>query len=141
MRVDVSKTLASIDRAERELEAKFDAQLAAAVLLIENEAKKNVQTGGRSGKWYKRRSVAHQASAPGEYPKTDTATLVRNIFSERIGRLHYRVGARGKGAPHGKWLELGTQHMAPRPWLSRTIKENRDRISKIIKNIRIKGIK
>jgi hypothetical protein len=33
-------------------------------------------------------------------------------------------------APHGVWLEFGTVKMGARPWLSRTINENKNYIEK-----------
>lgn len=107
----------------------FDKRLYKSALIIENTAKTGLQTGSRSGRTYKRRSVTHKASAPGEYPKTDTGKLVRNIFSMKVGSFHYIIGSRGNGAPHGKWLEFGTMKMRPRPWLSRALRESVGKIS------------
>lgn len=137
MQVRYKMTIDSMDKAATSLLQQFDQNLAKAALLIEAESKRNIQTGSRSGKTYKRRSVTHKASAPGEYPKTDTGALVRNIFSERIKKLYYRAGSRGKGAPHGKWLEYGTMHMKARPWLSRVLKEKRDMLNKIMSSVRV----
>lgn len=92
------------------------------------EAVKSIQMGGRSGRVYRRKSVTHQASAPGEPPKTDTGQLVRNVTIENQGGMEYTVGSR-KGAPHGFWLEFGTRFIRPRPWLKpafdKTIKKFR----------------
>ena len=41
-------------------------------LIVEGEAKQSIQRGTKSGKLYKRRSVVHQASAPGEAPASDS---------------------------------------------------------------------
>jgi len=131
--VDASQTLKSLTVAEMQLVKDFDKKLFQAALMIDSEAKKNIQGGSRSGRVYKRRSVTHQASAPGEYPKTDTGKLVRNIFTERRGLLHYVVGSRASGAPHGRHLEFGTMHMRPRPWLSRAICEVRSRLQAVFK--------
>lgn len=131
--VDASNTLKSLTVAEMQLVQDFDKKLFKAALMIDSEAKKNIQSGGRSGRIYKRRSVTHQASAPGEYPKTDTGKLVRNIFTERRGLLHYVVGSRGSGAPHGRHLEFGTLHMRPRPWLSRAIRDVKSRFQAVFK--------
>ena len=72
--------------------------------------------GGRAGRFYKKKSVVHHASAAGEFPKTDTGELVSNINVRKIGKKDYDVGSR-LGAPHGFWLEYGTRNMAARPWL------------------------
>jgi len=83
----------------------------------------NIQGGGRSGRVYRRKGKTHQASAAGEYPKSDTGTLARSTTLEREAVANYTVGSRsmgGKGgAPYGLWLEFGTRNMAKRPWLSR----------------------
>lgn len=89
--------------------------LAEAAINTHSEAVKSIQQGGRSGAVYKRRSVTHQASSPGEPPKTDTGNLVTNITMEKTGNA-YTVGSR-KGAPYGFWLEFGTSRMKARAWL------------------------
>jgi HK97 gp10 family phage protein len=129
--VDSAATLKSLTVAEMQLVQEFDKKLYKAALMIDSQAKKNIQGGSRSGRIYKRRSVTHQASAPGEYPKTDTGKLARSIFTERRGLLHYVVGSRGSGAPHGRWLEFGTIHMRARPWLSRAAIEVRSRLKAV----------
>lgn len=135
--VDSEAVILSLGLAAKEIHGEFDTRLARIAMLIDGQAKKNIQTGSRSGRRYTRRSISHQASSAGEYPKTDTGALARNIFWEKVSRLNYKVGSRGKGAPHGFWLEFGTIHMAARPWLNRTIKENVDKIAKILYGSRL----
>jgi HK97 gp10 family phage protein len=71
--------------------------------------------------------VTHQASAPGEFPKTDTGQLVSSLF--------FRVGADklssyfGTKLVYGKYLEFGTSRMRPRPWLRPTFMALRDKIT------------
>ena len=97
---------------------------------VEGDAKYAIQTGGRTGRIYKRGTKTHQASAGGEFPKTDTGELVSNITSEFSSMgLEVTVGSR-RSAPHGFMLEFGTSKMAPRPWLMPTIYSNRDYINK-----------
>jgi len=96
---------------------------------VEGDAKYNIQTGSRSGKSYRRGNVTHNASAPGEFPKTDTGELVANINTIfAMNRLEATVGSR-KSAPHGYYLEFGTSRMAPRPWLMPTLLQNKGYIS------------
>lgn len=95
--------------------ARLNKTIVDAATMTHRTAIGSIQTGGRSGRIYKRRSVTHQASAPGEKPKTDTGDLVRNITMEKIAS-GFTVGSR-KGAPHGFWLEFGTSKMDARPWL------------------------
>lgn len=105
--------------------------IVAVALKIEGEAKKNIETGSRSGRTYDRGGgKTHTASAPGEYPKTDYGTLVSNITAEfAFDKLSATVGSR-LGAPHGFDLEFGTSKTKARPWLGRTIEENRPYIQK-----------
>lgn len=99
-----------------------DTGLAKMAYSIDREAKKSIQGGARSGRVYKRRSITHKASAPGEPPKTDTGQLVRNITVRRLSLASYDVGSR-KGAPHGYFLEFGTRNMMPRPWLTPAVEK------------------
>lgn len=96
-----------------------DVLLAKMSFVTQGNAIKSIQTTTPTGRTYKRRSVVHQASSAGEFPKTDTGQLVRNIIVSKDGILNYSVGSR-RGAPHGLWLEYGTRNMSPRPWLKPT---------------------
>lgn len=98
------------------------------LLRIAAESQALISRGGRSGKVYKRRSITHQASAAGEAPKTDTGALVRNITVQvDADGLGGNAGSRDAAA-HGRWLELGTSRMAPRPWLVPTFEKLREYI-------------
>lgn len=100
----------------------------AAALMVENEAKAMIQRGGRSGRIYKRGKITHQASAPGEPPKSDQANLVRNITTvPEAADLSATVGSR-IAAAYGYLLELGTSKMAPRPWLEPALNKHIDAI-------------
>jgi HK97 gp10 family phage protein len=99
------------------------AELTRAVVAIDARAKKEIQGGGRAGRTYRRRSVTHQASAPAEYPKTNTGQLVGSLF--------FRVSASnlmavfGTALNYGRYLEFGTSRMRPRPWLRRSYRAER----------------
>lgn len=70
----------------------------------------------KTGRVYVRRTVAHQASAPGEPPASDTGRLVNSVTTEVLdqgSRVVGRVVVRdGKAA----LLEYGTARMAARPY-------------------------
>ncbi len=66
------------------------------------------------GRTYKRGSVVHRASAPGEPPAPDTGTGRRSIGWVRIGPLKWRLGS---GSIVMLWMERGTRFMARRPWI------------------------
>ena len=76
---------------------------------LADDAVTKIDGGARTGRMYGN----HQASAPGEYPKSRTGELVASIF-KRLESLSVMVGS---GLDYGKFLELGTSRMAARPWL------------------------
>ncbi len=100
--------------------------------LIDREAKKKVQKGSRSGRVYRRKSIRHTASAPGEPPKTDTGRLVASIRPV-LGPGFFRaeVGSLAKIAKYGGMLEEGTTRMEARPWLEPTLTENQSELNKM----------
>lgn len=104
------------------------------------DAQYGIQTGSRSGKIYERgKGRTHQASAAGEFPKTDYGDLVANITAEfSLNKLEATVGSR-KSAPHGFTLEFGTSKVAARPWLQPTLDKNQNyiqrRFDKALSNI------
>lgn len=103
---------------------------------VRNNAVKLVQQGSRSGRVYKRGNITHQASAPGEPPKTDTGILVRSIRVEhRSESGEARVAV---GAEYGRALEFGTPKMAARPFLRPAANAVRQQMPEIAKSVRIK---
>lgn len=96
----------------------------------------NIQKGSRSGRTYKlyapRRE--HQASAPGEYPKTDTGRLVSSLGHE--------AGMNGDGfdisvimfasAAYAIPLELKPSSRGGRPFMSRGVRETSPKYSAIL---------
>jgi phage gpG-like protein len=74
--------------------------LVAAGLILEGEWKQLLLTPGR-GRMY----GTHQASAPGDPPAPDTATMQRSITHQPIDESTLRVGTNIKYAAH---LEFGT---------------------------------
>ena len=77
------------------------------------KARANLRAGRRSGRIYQRGGKLHQASAPGELPKSDTESLADSIFVETRG-FEAEVGS---DLDYAKGLEFGTRNMAARPWL------------------------
>jgi len=72
--------------------------------------------------------LIHQASAPGEPPKTDTGGLVSSIAIV-LGTMKAQVGT---GLEYGKYLEFGTTRMEPRPWLYPSLMENGDTLKRMV---------
>lgn len=73
---------------------------------------------------------AHQASAAGEYPASDSGRLVNSR------RIEYHTGERRASmivaAKYALHLEYGTDRMEPRPHLRRALAESRDEITAAI---------
>lgn len=75
-----------------------------------------IQRGPKTGRIYRRGTVTHQASAPGQYPASDTGRLASNVRFELPsgGNMTGRVGT---NIQYGAYLEFGTSRMEARPWL------------------------
>ena len=95
---------------------RFKKVLLLSAVNIAESSKEEIQHGNpRTGHVYRKKSGRlHRASAPGEYPASDTGQLVNSIHAIQVSGLAVRVGAMAK---HGKYLEEGTSKMAKRPWL------------------------
>jgi len=61
----------------------------------------------------------HRASAPGEAPATDTGNLGNSIGSRMIGKTEGEVTVT---AEYAAALELGSPHIAPRPFFAPAVK-------------------
>jgi phage gpG-like protein len=81
-----------------------------------NFAKEGIQRGPKSGRVYGKRG--HRASAPGEYPASDTGRLASSVTMILPAAVAPKVTAVvGTDVMYGKYLEFGTSRMAARPWL------------------------
>jgi len=109
-------------------------------LLVRSTAVRGIQRGPRTGKFQKlrtgnraskRRTRVRQRSAPGEYPKSDTGRLAKSIVSILTGPNTVAVGT--TFVKYGRYLEEGTRHMAPRPFLQPSVDKNANRIQLIVK--------
>jgi HK97 gp10 family phage protein len=120
----------------------------ASVLRVERDAKKSILQGQKSGKEYKRGTVVHRASAPGEAPASDTGLLANSIRGSvdkaqlRQGQLEGTVRV---GVSYGRPLEFGTRNMAARPFLFPALEANKrwitDRLNKAIATAAINASK
>jgi len=82
---------------------------------MQSVAVRKINEGPRSGRTYYINGRNHQASAPGEPPKTITGALASSVFKRLDAPgLFSEVGT---GLDYGKYLEFGTSRMAPRPWM------------------------
>ena len=80
-----------------------------------------VSRGGGSGQVYRRGTRRqHRASAPGEYPATDSGRLVGSIAYEMHGP---RSGSIFSDVNYARYLTEGTAHMAQRRMLADALTE------------------
>jgi hypothetical protein len=71
-----------------------------------------IQGGPKTGRVYGN----HQASAPGQYPASDTGRLAAGVRMV-IPTEATMTGQVGTNVVYGPMLEFGTSKMAARPWL------------------------
>jgi HK97 gp10 family phage protein len=103
------------------------AGVAACAMVLRNEVVRLLQKGPKTGRTYKRRSVLHRASAPGEAPATDTGALVRSVMMDVLeASLEAVVSV---GTLYAKMLEFGTLLMGKRPFMSQAVDNKRDELS------------
>ena len=139
----LSKAIPAVQKAvERELEI----ALFASAKKVEGEAKRSIAAGGKTGKIYKRGSVTHQASAPGEAPATDTGRLVNSINSAlNKSGVEATVTAGEGSVKYAALLEYGTRHIAPRPFLFPALEKSKawiaDRLAKAVRIAAAKSVK
>lgn len=100
--------------------------LYAAAKRVEADAKKSIVSGEKTGRVYRRRSITHQASAPGQAPASDTGRLVNSINSYLdVTSIEATVVA-GEGAvKYAAMLEFGTRHVAARPFMFPALEQNK----------------
>lgn len=103
-----------------------DKAVALGAISIQRDAIQSINRPG-TGREYRRRTITHRASSPGEPPASDTGQLVQNIVVDRIIKGMYEVGSNAK-VPYGRWLEFGTINIFPRPWLRPAFNKNIDDI-------------
>tara|TARA_Y100000114_G_scaffold44835_1_gene40539 strand:+ start:28924 stop:29352 length:429 start_codon:yes stop_codon:yes gene_type:complete len=116
-------------RLTTEAENEIKVRLFSSANLVEAEARQSIQRGVKSGRVYKRRSIVHQASAPGEPPASDTSFLVSNITKTAVEKsgTALSISVESK-APYSKFLEFGTRKMSARPFLQPALEKNRRKI-------------
>lgn len=92
-----------------------------------------IQSPPKTGRVYKRGNRAHQASAPGEAPATDTGALVNASKAEQEQAAVWAVTFT---AEYAKMLEFGTPvQLAARPFLRPAVEAERQRFVAAMKRI------
>ncbi len=116
------------DEARRKIRREMERRIHAATVVVLNHAKGLISVDGTGGAGGGKRAYGSNPSAPGEPPHKQYGHLRRNVAREVVG-LRGRVGT---NVLYGRWLELGTKKMAPRPWLQRSLDECRVKIRTIL---------
>lgn len=91
-------------------------------------------SGNRSGRTYTvpGTGVQYTASAPGEAPAVRLGDLRRSIDT-KVERGDTKIeGYVGTDLDYGLYLERGTLHILPRPWLAPTFERERDEVQRIL---------
>lgn len=106
------------EEAKRHVKGTAAVRLEKAAILVKNACKEELS------------APSPPVSDPGEPPHKDTGRL-RASVSHEMGDdgQSARVGTNVR---YGKWLELGTSKMAPRPWLSATLAKMQDAIKTLL---------
>lgn len=113
--------------ARESIAAELKKGLFASAQKVEREAKQSILDGNKSGRIYRRRTVTHRASAPGEAPASDTGRLVNSISSglNTSGSESFVVAGRG-ATKYAVMLEFGTRLMAARPFMHPALEKSKD---------------
>lgn len=107
--------------------------LDAAGLIVQNAARRSIVDGPKSGRLYKRGSVVHRASAPGQPPANDTGRLLGTIVYRVLGlQLAVEITA---GTIYAKFLEFGTRKMEPRPFMNPALTNNLDKVRAVMRAV------
>jgi phage gpG-like protein len=126
VRVDINIPLAmgvAHGAAERGVRAATEEARAQLVLMLSRPG---------SGKVYPRgKRAQHQASAPGEPPAPDTGRLRNSITTEVFRTTDGALGLVSANTEYAAGLELGTEKAKARPFISRVVAEQGDRIRRV----------
>lgn len=113
--VGVKELLSDIGIAAERLDDVVEEVIEDLAFKTQEFAIRGIQRGPASGRVYARGGRTHQASAPGEFPMSDTGRLAASVEVEIKSKMFRSVGTSVLYGPH---LEFGTTRMAPRPWLT-----------------------
>lgn len=106
--------------------------------LVQEDAKARIKNPPKTGRLYRYKDRKHRASAPGEAPANRSGNLRRSVFYKVENANKLTVSA---SASYAEFLETGTVNMAPRPFMTPSVKENSKKIDSIFRkrlNIQVK---
>lgn len=127
-------TLKGLEKYKQTMAKQLNQGIAASGFVVQNEARRLVLSGPKTGKVYTRRNrIKHRASAPGEAPASDTGTLVRSIItSHDASKFTLIVHAKAK---YAMFLEEGTRRMKARPFMTVALQNKKAQIIAIFKKL------
>jgi hypothetical protein len=108
---------------------------------MDSDAKQSISGGSRSGKVYTRGSVSHQASAPGEFPKTDRGELVSGFFFNVSRKVNSILASLSNKSNHASYLEFKPSLMGGRPFMRPIFNKWKPTIEKNVLNAARAAIK
>ncbi len=132
-------------RMQAEVGKEVEKALYASALRIEKEAKQSIMSGSKSGRIYKRGTITHRASAPGEAPASDTGRLANSITSyiNKISALEAFIVAGRGTVKYARMLEYGTAKMGARPFMFPAYEKSKawiqERLNKAVRDAAIKS--
>lgn len=85
-----------------------------------------IQQPPKTGRIYKRNTVSHQASAPGESPASDTGRLAQSVTTTYDPANI--TGFVNVATTYAEALEFGTPRIAPRPYARVSLAEKTEEI-------------
>ena len=118
------------------INADMNTRVDGASRVLRNEARKllsRAQPYKIYGKKGSRKRHGLDPSRPGEPPKKLSGALRIGVLQEK--ELLVPEARVGTNVPYGKWLEMGTRNIAPRPWLSAAL---RNKAAEIMRRFKLK---
>ena len=123
--IGIEKTLADLGAVGAKSEKAVLDHIIALTLGTQAAAVRGIQGPPKTGRIYSkfRPKRVHQASAPGQYPATDTGRLVAAIGVELPTNTKAPVARVGTAVRYGLYLETKNAARGGRPWLHRALIE------------------
>jgi len=128
------------DRIRLNVAKELNAGVYSAAQRVVTEAKRSILSGQKTGRLYKRRSVAHRASAPGEAPASDTGRLVNSTHAEAAAPGEALAISGSSNVKYAALLEFGTSKIAPRPFMFPALEKSKAWIAKRLQDALRRGL-
>lgn len=92
---------------------------------------KNILSQPGRGKIYDRGNFEHRASAPGDAPAPDTGRLRNSVSHDVVATQNGAKGTVSVNTEYAAALELGTENIEPRPYLSKLPRLYGERLKRV----------